>query len=149
MTAYAQKPVQRIRPNGQFLQATLRNIESGFCSFVVPSLLEQVTNVNACCCRQPQSRGKRNVEAAQGPAYRYSTIWIRAAKTSNSSCLPGLACSFLLMTWLLVVLLGSQGNHAADMSSNNVEGGPDPGLQSRGDDDDDAVMALLSSKPKR
>lgn len=29
MTAYAQRPVQRIRPNGQFLQATLRNIESG------------------------------------------------------------------------------------------------------------------------
>lgn len=42
---------------------------------------------------------------------------------------------------------GAQGNLAADVSSNDGKEGHDPGLLSRGDDD--AVMALLSSKPKR
>ncbi len=37
-TAYAQKPLHRVRPNGQFLQATLRSVESGIHSLGVTAL---------------------------------------------------------------------------------------------------------------
>lgn len=56
VTAYAHKPPQRIRPNEQFLQATLRNVESGMdvlgyaCSETCC-----VSCVSRCAlCRQPQ-----------------------------------------------------------------------------------------------
>lgn len=37
-TAYAQKPWHRVRPNEQFLQVTLRNVESGIHSLGVTAL---------------------------------------------------------------------------------------------------------------
>ena len=51
VTAYAQKPLHRVRPNGQFLQATLRSIESGRHSLGVTALALLAlpnTNFNAC-----------------------------------------------------------------------------------------------------
>ncbi|KAL3157619.1 hypothetical protein ABBQ32_012068 [Trebouxia sp. C0010 RCD-2024] len=87
VTAYAQKAVHRIRPNGQFLQATLRNIESG----------------------------NRRVEE--------NAMW-RHHKAQ---------------------LTGSREKRGAHVSSNDVKDVPDPSLHR----EDAAVMAFLSSKPKR
>ncbi len=50
-TAYAQKPLHRIRPNEQFLQATLRSVESGMHSLGVTALALldlPNTDFNAC-----------------------------------------------------------------------------------------------------
>ena len=77
MTAYAQKPIHRLRPNEQFLQATLRNIESGFlklagCKRRYPTHSHSVNH--SAHCRKPQGRGKCHVAAATRSAYRYCFV---------------------------------------------------------------------------